>query len=185
MQTAVQIENNSKIYQSLVQRPPRPLQYFYERCQSKEDSMNNKVVFFTGATSGFGRATARRFAEAGWSLVLTGRRTECLETLRSEMDAKVPVYIATLVRDSAALSEVVVQLPEAFRAVTCLASNAGLALAPEPSQKTDLNDWHTMIDTNITGLVNVTNTLLPTLIETGKGASIINIGSVAGQRPYP
>lgn len=148
--------------------------------------MENKVVFITGATSGFGRATARRFAQAGWSLVLTGRRSERLEALKAELGDKVPVHIATLdVRKAQAVKEVVASLPEGFRSVTCLVNNAGLALAPEPSQKTDLNDWHTMIDTNITGLVNVTHALLPTLIETGKGASIVNIGSVAGHWPYP
>lgn len=160
---------------------------FYERAnRKKRKSMNSKVVFITGATSGFGRATARRFAEAGWALVLTGRRSERLEALKEELASKVPVHVATLdVRKSEAVEDVVAKLPEAFRAVTCLVNNAGLALAPEPSQKTDLNDWHTMIDTNITGLVNVTHALLPTLIETGKGASIVNIGSVAGQWPYP
>lgn len=148
--------------------------------------MNSKVVFITGATSGFGRATARRFAEAGWALVLTGRRAERLAALEEELGAKVPVHVATLdVRDNEAVKAVVEGLPEAFRAVTCLVNNAGLALAPEPAQKTDLNDWHTMIDTNITGLVNVTHALLPTLIATGKGASIVNIGSVAGHWPYP
>lgn len=148
--------------------------------------MNSKVVFITGATSGFGRATARRFAEDGWSLVLTGRRFERLEMLKQELEAKVQVHIASLdVRSIEAVKEVIAQLPEGFRQVTCLVNNAGLALAPERAQQTDLNDWHTMIDTNITGLVNVTHTLLPTLIETGKGASIVNIGSVAGSWPYP
>jgi len=145
--------------------------------------MNSKVVFITGATSGFGRATARRFAEAGWSLILTGRRSERLDALKQELGSKVAVHVATLdVRDNEAVKAVVAQLPEAFRAVTCLVNNAGLALAPEPAQKTDLNDWHTMIDTNITGLVNVTHALLPTLIER-KGA-IINISSVAATYPY-
>lgn len=144
------------------------------------------VVFITGATSGFGRATARRFAEAGWSLVLSGRRLERLQELQAELGAKVPVHIATLdVRDAAAVQQMVADLPEAFRRVTVLVNNAGLALAPEPAQKVALEDWHTMIDTNITGLVNVTHALLPTLVEIGKGTSIINIGSVAGEWPYP
>jgi len=147
--------------------------------------MNSKVVFITGATSGFGRATARRFAEAGWSLVLTGRRLERLQALQDELRDRVPVHIAKLdVRRIEEVKHVVAQLPEGFRAITCLVNNAGLALAPEPAQKVDLADWHTMIDTNVTGLVNVTHTLLPTLIETGKGASIVNIGSVAGAWPY-
>jgi len=146
----------------------------------------NNVVFITGATSGFGRATARRFAEAGWSLVLTGRRHERLEALKQELSAKVPVHIATLdVRDAEAVKQVIAELPDGFRQVKSLVNNAGLALAPEPAQKVDLNDWHTMIDTNVTGLVNVSHALLPRLIETGKGASIISIGSVAGHWPYP
>ncbi|WP_252274227.1 SDR family NAD(P)-dependent oxidoreductase [Pseudomonas subflava] len=146
----------------------------------------SNVVFITGATSGFGRATARRFAEAGWSLVLSGRRLERLQELQAELGAKVPVHIATLdVRDAAAVQQVVAELPPAFRRVTVLVNNAGLALAPEPAQKVALEDWHTMIDTNITGLVNVTHALLPTLVEIGKGTSIINIGSVAGEWPYP
>ncbi|WP_312443011.1 SDR family NAD(P)-dependent oxidoreductase, partial [Stutzerimonas kunmingensis] len=120
--------------------------------------MKQKIVFITGATSGFGRATARRFAEAGWALVLTGRRSERLEELQTELSAKVPVHIATLdVRHAGAVKEVVEQLPTEFRQIDCLVNNAGLALAPQPAQQVDLADWHTMIDTNITGLVNVTH----------------------------
>ncbi len=146
----------------------------------------SKVVFITGATSGFGRATARRFAEAGWSLVLSGRREERLIELQQELAAKVPVHISVLdVRDAAAVQKMVDDLPEGFRTVRSLINNAGLALAPEPAQKVALEDWHTMIDTNITGLVNVTHAVLPKLLETGKGASIVNIGSVAGEWPYP
>lgn len=144
------------------------------------------VVFITGATSGFGRATARRFAAAGWSLVLTGRRLERLQELQQELGSKVPVHIAALdVRDSAAVQQVVQQLPEAFLPIRTLVNNAGLALAPQPAQKVDLPDWHTMIDTNVTGLVNVTHAVLPSLLQTGKGASIVNLGSIAGQWPYP
>lgn len=145
-----------------------------------------KVVFITGATSGFGRATARRFADAGWALVLSGRRYERLEALKQELQGKVPVHIAALdVRDAEAVSAMVAAVPEAFRPITTLVNNAGLALAPEPAQKVALEDWHTMIDTNVKGLVNVTHALLPQLLETGAGASIVNLGSVAGQWPYP
>ena len=146
----------------------------------------SKVAFITGATSGFGRATARRFAEAGWSLVLSGRRLERLEELKAELQAKVPVHIAALdVRDAAAVLALVNDLPEGFRSIRTLVNNAGLALAPEPAQQVALQDWHTMIDTNITGLVNVTHAVLPLLLETGRGASIVNIGSIAGEWPYP
>ncbi|MBD8623520.1 SDR family NAD(P)-dependent oxidoreductase [Pseudomonas sp. CFBP 13727] len=144
------------------------------------------TVFITGATSGFGRATARRFAQAGWSLILTGRRLERLHALQDELVARVPVHVAAMdVRDAAAVAAVVAGLPEAFQGVTALINNAGLALAPVPAQQASLDDWHTMIDTNVTGLVNVTHAVLPALLETGAGTSIINIGSIAGACPYP
>lgn len=146
----------------------------------------SKIVFITGATSGFGRAAARRFAADGWSLVLTGRRLERLQALQDELARQVPVHIAALdVRDAEAVQQVVAGLPEDFRQVHALINNAGLALAPQAAQQVDLADWHTMIDTNIKGLVNVTHALLPTLIASGRGASIVNLGSVAGQWPYP
>ncbi|WP_349617514.1 SDR family NAD(P)-dependent oxidoreductase [Azotobacter salinestris] len=146
----------------------------------------SNIVFITGATSGFGRAAARRFAAAGWSLVLTGRRLERLQALQDELGGQVPVHVAALdVRDAEAVRQAVAALPEGFRQVRALINNAGLALAPQAAQQVALADWHTMIDTNVTGLVNVTHALLPTLIASGAGASIVNLGSVAGQWPYP
>ncbi|MDR1661766.1 MAG: SDR family NAD(P)-dependent oxidoreductase [Azoarcus sp.] len=146
----------------------------------------DNTVFITGATSGFGRAAARRFAASGWSLALAGRRAERLRALREELAPLVPVHVAELdVRDAEAVQVAVEGLPETFRALRALVNNAGLALAPQPAQTVALEDWHTMIDTNITGLVNVTHALLPALLAAGHGASIINIGSVAGQWPYP
>ena len=144
------------------------------------------VVFITGATSGFGEAAAHVFARAGWALVLSGRRLARLQALQAELASLVPVHVMELdVRDSDAVAAAVAALPAEFADVTALINNAGLALAPQPAQKVDLTDWHTMIDTNVTGLVNVTHALLPTLIRHGAGASIINIGSIAGQWPYP
>lgn len=144
----------------------------------------SKIAFITGATSGFGRAAAKRFAQDGWSLVLSGRRVERLIELKDNLD--VPVHIIELdVRNNDMVTQAIQELPAEFKAIKVLINNAGLALAPEPAQKVDLKDWHTMIDTNITGLVNVTHALLPQLIEVGAGASIINVGSIAGQWPYP
>ncbi|GEN26522.1 NAD(P)-dependent oxidoreductase [Halovibrio variabilis] len=143
-------------------------------------------VLITGATSGFGRAAAQRFAKAGWSLILTGRRQERLDALEKELSQQVNVLTLPLdVRDSDAVTTAISGLPEAFLPLTCLINNAGLALAPEPAQKVALEDWHTMIDTNITGLVNVTHAALPLLLKNSEGASILNLGSVAGQWPYP
>lgn len=143
-----------------------------------------KIVFITGATSGFGRAAAKRFAQDGWSLVLSGRREERLAALKSELD--VPVHTIKLdVRDSDAVAQAVSSLPPEFAEVSLLINNAGLALAPQGAPDVDLKDWHTMIDTNVTGLVNVTHAMLPTLIRSGRGSSIINVGSIAGSWPYP
>ncbi len=148
--------------------------------------MTQQVVFITGATSGFGRAAARRFAAAGWALVLTGRRGDRLAEIKRELQDQVPVHTAELdVRDAQAVKAMVDALPEPFRAIKSLINNAGLALSPQPAHKVALQDWQTMIDTNISGLVNVTHAVLPRLIETGAGASIVNIGSVAGEWPYP
>ena len=142
----------------------------------------SKVVFITGATSGFGEAAAQVFADAGWSLVLSGRRFARLKTLQDKLASQVPVHIIELdVRDSDAVAAAVAALPAGFADITTLINNAGLALSPQPAQKVDLDDWKTMIDTNVTG----THALLPTLINHGAGASIINIGSIAGQWPYP
>ncbi len=143
-------------------------------------------VLITGATSGFGKAAAQRFAKAGWSLILTGRREERLKALEDELSEQVPVLTLALdVRDSDAVTSAISSLPAEFLPLTCLINNAGLALAPEPAPKVALQDWHTMIDTNITGLVNVTHAAMPLLLKTGEGASILNLGSVAGQWPYP
>jgi sulfoacetaldehyde reductase len=145
-----------------------------------------KVVFITGATSGFGQAAARYFAQHGWAVIITGRREARLIELTQELSPIAPVHYATLdVCDAQAVQDVIRQLPSEFKSVHTLLNNAGLALSPNPAQSVELSDWHTMIDTNIKGLVNVTHALLPTLIDTGAGASIINIGSIAGQWPYP
>ncbi|MGL5286408.1 sulfoacetaldehyde reductase [Aeromonas sp. RU39B] len=146
----------------------------------------SKIVFITGATSGFGQAAARRFAQDGWSVIITGRREDRLRALADELSQSVPVHYAALdVRDRASVKAVVDALPAEFKAVRALINNAGLALSPNPAQSVELDDWQTMIDTNVTGLVTMTHALLPTLIATGAGASIINIGSIAGQWPYP
>lgn len=145
-----------------------------------------QVVLITGATSGFGRAAARRFAAAGWSLILIGRREERLAALQQELEAKATLVTGAVdVREAGAVAEFVAALPPDFRRIRTLVNNAGLALAPGRAQDVDLRDWHTMIDTNVKGLVNMTHAVLPLLIETGAGASIINIGSIAGDWPYP
>ena len=145
--------------------------------------MSSTTVVITGATSGFGLASAKLFAKHGYSLIITGRRSERLESLASSLDT--PVHSATLdVRDLQGVAAMVDALPEEFRNIEVLVNNAGLALGAEPAWEASLEDWHTMIDTNITALVNVTHTLLPILRAQPK-ASIINLASVAASWPYP
>lgn len=146
----------------------------------------SKTVFITGATSGFGAATARRFARDGWAVIICGRRQDRLTALADELGSLAPVHTLTLdVQDAEAVRQAVDSLPERFQPVHTLVNNAGLALAPDAMQNVVLADLHTMINTNVTGLVNITHTLLPSLISTGTGATIINIGSTAGEWPYP
>lgn len=146
----------------------------------------SNTVFITGATSGFGLACARRFAREGWNLVITGRRQERLDAIRDELAASAQVLALPLdVRDTEAVQAAVAALEPPFAEVHTLINNAGLALGTEPAQHCDLEKWHRMIDTNVKGLTTVTHALLPTLVERGTGASIINIGSVAGHWPYP
>ncbi|MFK9858991.1 SDR family NAD(P)-dependent oxidoreductase, partial [Klebsiella pneumoniae] len=111
----------------------------------------SNVVFITGATSGFGEAAAQVFADAGWSLVLSGRRYPRLKALQDRLAARVPVHIIELdVRDSEAVAAAVASLPADFADITTLINNAGLALSPLPAQEVALEDWKTMIDTNVT-----------------------------------
>ena len=143
------------------------------------------TVFITGATSGFGEACARRFALAGWKLVITGRRTDRLEALAAELSSTTEVLPLTLdVRDRGAMQAAIDALPDGFAKLRGLINNAGLALGIEPAQRCSLDDWETMVDTNVKGLMYATRMLLPRLIAHGAGASIVNIGSVAGRWPY-
>ena len=139
------------------------------------------TAFITGATSGFGRAAAQRFVEAGWQVVGSGRRAERLDALRAELgDGFHP--LAFDIRDEAAMRAAIDALPERFRGIDLLVNNAGLAQGTKPAQDALLSDWKTMIDTNVTALVTLTHALLPTLVAR-KGA-IINISSTAAIYPY-
>ena len=144
-----------------------------------------KTVVITGATSGFGRACVDRFAADGWNLVLAGRRTERLEEIKRELGHNLNVHLVTLdVRERAAVGAAFAALPEPFAAVDVLVNNAGLALGLQPSWETDLDDWETMVDTNIKGVLYCTRALLPGMVERNRG-HVVNIGSVAGNWPYP
>lgn len=147
-------------------------------------SWTDRTVMITGATAGFGTAIARRFAALGARLVLCGRRADRLAALAAEL-APAPVHAAPLdVRDRAAIAAFVAGLPPAFAAIDLLVNNAGLALGLERADQADPDDWDTMIDTNLRGLVQVTRAVLPGMVARDCG-HIVNIGSVAGSHPYP
>jgi len=139
------------------------------------------VALITGATSGIGEAAARAFVDSGWHVIGTGRRAERLEKLAAELGETFHSAVFD-VRDEAARDAVLDALPAAFRTIDLLINNAGLALGTAPAQSASLDQWKTMIDTNVTALVSLTRKLLPALIA-AKGA-IINISSVAATYPY-
>ena len=141
------------------------------------------IVFVTGASAGFGTAIARRFAADGAQVILSGRRGERLRRLATELGPRaLPVELD--VRDPSAVAQAVAQLPADFAAVDVLVNNAGLALGLEPAHRALLDDWERMVDTNIKGLMYMTRALLPGMVERQRG-HVINIGSIAGEWPYP
>ncbi|GAB4476841.1 MAG: SDR family NAD(P)-dependent oxidoreductase [Erythrobacter tepidarius] len=143
----------------------------------------SKIAFVTGATAGIGRATVRRLVKDGWRCIATGRRQERLDALVAELGADKVLPLCFDVRDTPAMDAALASLPVAFRDIDLLVNNAGLARGLSAAQNASLDDWQTMIDTNITAMVVLTRKLLPQLIER-KGA-IIAIGSVAGNYIYP
>ena len=145
------------------------------------------TVLITGATAGFGEATARRFLANGHKIVAVGRRAERLEALKSSLPAEQQKKLFTMVVDvcdSTQVDALATALPTEFSKVTVLVNNAGLALGLEPAHKAFLSDWDQMIDTNIKGLVHMSRAFLPGMVER-KCGHVINLGSVAANYPYP
>lgn len=145
------------------------------------------VVCITGATAGFGAATARRFAADGWRVIATGRRRDRLEALGAELGADRCLPLCFDVRDAQAVQVALADgagLPGEWRAVDVVVNNAGLALGLGPASQCSLDDWTTMVDTNIKGLLHVTRALLPGMVERRRG-HVVNLGSIAGTYAYP
>jgi 3-hydroxy acid dehydrogenase/malonic semialdehyde reductase len=141
------------------------------------------IVFITGASAGFGAAMARTFVKNGHQVVLAARRKERLDALAAELgESALPITMD--VTDKASIEEALSMLPQSWRQIDVLVNNAGLALNTKPAHEVPLEDWDTMIDTNVKGLVTMTRALLPAMVERGSGL-IINLGSVAGHFPYP
>ncbi len=145
-----------------------------------------KIVMITGATSGFGKAIAERFAKEGYQCIITGRRSEKLalisETLSSQYQAKVLPLVFD-VQDKQAVADAVASLPEDWRSIDVLINNAGLALGRDSFDNANMDDWETMLDTNVKGLLYVSKAVLPLMIPNKKG-HIINLGSIAGKEVY-
>jgi len=141
------------------------------------------TVLITGASSGFGLAAARRFAEKGCRLILAARRIDRLKALQKDLNTDV-LCIEMDVRNRPNVTRALGDLSDDWKRVDCLVNNAGLAVGLEPAWKVAPEDWETMIDTNIKGLTYVTRVILPGMVER-KSGHVINIGSIAGNWPYP
>ena len=145
----------------------------------------NKIVLITGATSGIGLACAMKFAENGDQLILTGRNEQRLREIQEELVAK-GTKVMSLVFDVRAREKVekcLDQLPQEWQDIDVLVNNAGLALGLEPEYEGSIDDWETMIDTNIKGLLMMTRLIVPGMVRRNRG-HIINVGSVAGDAAY-
>ena len=144
-----------------------------------------KIVLITGATSGIGEACARKFAKGGYDVIITGRRAQLLANLKKELEATGVRVLALAfdVRNRNAATAAINSLPLEWQQIDVLINNAGLALGLEPEYEGSFEDWETMIDTNIKGLLTMTRLVVPRMVKRDSG-HVINIGSVAGDAAY-
>ncbi|MDP3518076.1 MAG: SDR family oxidoreductase [Pseudohongiella sp.] len=144
-----------------------------------------KTVLITGASSGFGKACAERFAQAGHRLILLARRADRLNDLAEQLASQCDVCVLCVdITDATAVQNALASLQAPFDQPDVLINNAGLALGLSPADEADLTDWETMIATNVTALVRMTRLVLPGMVKRDHG-HVINIGSTAGHWPYP
>ncbi len=144
-----------------------------------------KIALVTGATSGIGKATAIKLARLNYRLVITGRRAERLKALSSELEqlGAANIVLCFDIKDRQATIDAIESLPEDYKNMDVLVNNAGLAATAEPIQNGDWNDWEAMIDTNIKGLLAISQLIIPGMIER-KSGHIINVSSIAGKEAY-
>ena len=145
----------------------------------------SKIILVTGASSGFGKAIATKFAAGGWNVILTARRKEKLDELAKVLEATYGVKTLCLafdIQDKKAVFDNLQHLPIEWQAINLLVNNAGLALGRDAFENANLEDWETMIDTNVKGLLYASKAVLPMLIK--EKGHIINIGSTAGKEVY-
>lgn len=142
------------------------------------------IVFVTGATSGFGAAIAKRFANAGHRVIAAGRRQDRLEALVDQLGSDKVLPLVLDVRNREAVSAAVAELPADYANIDLLVNNSGLALGLELAQNANLDTWDAMVDTNVKGLMYMTRAVLPGMVARNRG-HVINIGSTAGAYAYP
>ena len=145
---------------------------------------DGRIALVTGATSGFGEAMARRLLAAGARVIATGRREDRLASLASELGTDRLLTRTLDVREQVSIDALLADLPGPFQAIDILYNNAGLALGLSKAHEASLDDWQTMIDTNVTGLVRVTRAVLPGMVARNRG-DVVNLSSVAASYPYP
>ena len=147
--------------------------------------MKQKIALITGATSGIGQACARRFAQNGYAVIITGRNEQKLSNLKNELEEAGTMVLSLIfdVRESDKAEAAISSLPEEWKAIDVLVNNAGLALGLDKEYEGDPTDWNTMIDTNIKGLLTMTRLVVPSMVARNKG-HVVNIGSVAGDAAY-
>ena len=141
-----------------------------------------KIALITGATAGFGNSSVKEFIDNGWKVIATGRREERLLALKEQFGEALHTLTFDI-QNSTQINEAIDSLPSNFKNIDLLINNAGLALGTAAAQECDLEQWNTMVDTNIRGLMSLTHKVLPTLIE--QRGAVINISSVAASYPYP
>ncbi|MFM8963197.1 MAG: SDR family NAD(P)-dependent oxidoreductase [Sphingomonadales bacterium] len=145
----------------------------------------SKIILVTGASSGFGKAIATKFAAGGWNVILNARRKEKLDELSKALESNYGIKTLSLifdVQDKKAVFDNLQNLPTEWQAINILVNNAGLALGRDSFENANLEDWETMIDTNVKGLLYASKAVLPMLIK--EKGHIINIGSTAGKEVY-
>ena len=145
-----------------------------------------KTVLITGATAGFGKAMAEKFAAAGYDIIITGRRLERLQQLQANLTAQYGVRCHTLhfdIRDRASCEAAITSLPADFARIDVLINNAGGAWGRDRFNEANIDDWETMLDTNVKGLMYISKAVVPQMIERKEG-HIINMGSIAGKEAY-
>jgi 3-hydroxy acid dehydrogenase/malonic semialdehyde reductase len=140
------------------------------------------IIFITGATAGFGAAMAKRFVNSGHKVIATGRRSERLEKMKNEYGENI-LTLKLDIQDKKQVASAIDSLPLEWRKIDVLINNAGLALGVSTAQKSKIEDWETMVQTNINGLLYCTQKILPGMVERNNG-HIVNLGSVAGEFPY-